>query len=218
MDKFRNKYRIASNRMPGWDYSGNGIYFITMITQHRECNLGKIENKKMILSNFGKIVQNQWYKSFKIRDELFFDEFIIMPNHLHALIKLHGLDDSHVETHGRASLQSTEKPNEKPTNHVKTHGRASLQSNEQSPKPVFQRKPKSISSFIAGFKSSVTTEIDNFIDAHHLDIPKYNRNNKFWQPNYTDHIVRDENDYWQIKNYIRNNPAKWKNDKFNDKN
>lgn len=193
MEKFRNKYRIASNRMPGWDYSGNGIYFITIVTQHRECNLGKIENKKMIFSDFGKIVNNQWYKSFKIRDELFLDEFIIMPNHLHALIKLHGF-------------------------HVETHGRASQQSNDQSPKPVFQRKPKSISSFIAGFKSAVTTEIDNFIDAHHLDIQKYDRNNKFWQPNYNDHIVRDENEYLQIKNYIRNNPAKWKNDKFNDKN
>ena len=61
------------------------------------------------------------------------------------------------------------------------------------------------------------TEIDNFIDAHHLDIPKYNRNNKFWQPNYHDHIIRNEKEYWQRKNYIRNNPAKRKNDKFNDK-
>jgi len=44
MDKFRGKYRIQSNRMPGWDYAGDGIYFITLVTQNRECNLGKIFN------------------------------------------------------------------------------------------------------------------------------------------------------------------------------
>lgn len=41
-DKFRNKYRIQSNRLPGWDYSENGYYFITLDTQNRECNLGRI--------------------------------------------------------------------------------------------------------------------------------------------------------------------------------
>ncbi|MBN1927773.1 MAG: hypothetical protein JW798_18215 [Prolixibacteraceae bacterium] len=30
MEKFRNKYRIHSHRMPQWDYSGNGVYFITI--------------------------------------------------------------------------------------------------------------------------------------------------------------------------------------------
>jgi hypothetical protein len=55
-----------------------------------------------------------------MRDELFLDEFIIMPNHLHAIIILkttkiekindtHGLHGLHVvDTHGRAYLQTTE--------------------------------------------------------------------------------------------------------------
>ncbi len=30
--KFKNKYRIESNRMPGWDYSGNGFYYVTIVT------------------------------------------------------------------------------------------------------------------------------------------------------------------------------------------
>jgi putative transposase len=36
----------------------------------------------MILSDFGKIVDNEWNLSFEIRNELFCDEYIIMPNHL----------------------------------------------------------------------------------------------------------------------------------------
>ena len=107
--------------MPGWDYSGNGIYFITIVTQKMECILGEIMNGKMILSDYGEIVKNEWHKSFEIRQELILDEFVIMPNHLHAIVILkntnklvircenderHGRDEAHVETHGRASLQS----------------------------------------------------------------------------------------------------------------
>ena len=121
-DKFKNKYRVESHRMPGWDYSGNGYYFITLVTQNRECNLGEIINEKMILSDFGKIVDTEWKKSFEIRNELFCDEYIIMPNHLHAIVIIkkskndddlniiHGMNntngshDSNVETHGSASL------------------------------------------------------------------------------------------------------------------
>ena len=77
------------------------------------------------------------------------------------------------------------------------------------------RLPKSISSFIAGFKSSVNSKIDDYIDQQQLEIPKYNRNNHFFQPNYHDHIIRNEMEYHNISNYIKNNPNNWNNDKFN---
>ncbi len=41
---------------------------------------------------------------------------------------------------------------------------------------------------MAGFKSAVNTKIDDYIDENQLSIPKYNRNNHFFQPNYHDHI------------------------------
>jgi REP element-mobilizing transposase RayT len=213
MDKFQDRYRISSHRLRGWDYSSNGYYFITIVTQNRDCILGRIENHQMILSDFGTIVNVEWYESFNIRTELFLDEFVIMPNHLHALIvlkkqvfvvKSSGLD-LNVETHGLDL-------------NVETHGRASLptESTEpiQSPQKMPERKPKSISSFIAGFKSATITKIDDYIDFYNLAISKYNRENKLWQANYHDHIVRNEEEYWKIKNYIRNNPKNWKDDKF----
>ncbi len=82
------------------------------------------------------------------------------------------------------------------------------------PNPA-NRLPKSISSFIAGFKSAVNTKIDNFIDLHQLHNPKYNRNNHFFQPNYHDHIIRNESEFLRIKNYIQKNPLNWNTDQFN---
>ena len=253
-EKYKNKYRIQSNRMPGWDYSGNGLYFITLVTQNRECNLGEIccrENGApyMKLSDFGKIVDDEWKKSFEMRAELNCDEYVIMPNHLHAIIVLkkpksdnyndligsHDLGGSHVETHGRASLQlppseqlpqSEQLPPSKqlPPSEPLPQSEQLSPSKQlpQSPQPVMHpqlfRKPKSISSFVGGFKSAINSKIDDYIDEHKLNIPKYNRNNHFFQPNYHDRIIRNENEYYRIKNYIINNPLNWKDDKFNPSN
>lgn len=71
MDKFQERYRISSHRLRSWDYSQNGIYFITIAIQNRERILGQIENFQMVLSDFGKIVHDEWYKSFEMRTELF---------------------------------------------------------------------------------------------------------------------------------------------------
>jgi REP element-mobilizing transposase RayT len=167
--------------MPHWDYSGNGIYFITIVTQGRICNLGEIIRGKMILSDFGKIVNTEWLKSFEIRDELVVDEYIIMPNHLHALVILNKYE------------------------HLGAY----------EPPAIWYRKPKSISSFVAGFKSAVNCRIDDYIDELNLSIPKYNRENHFFQPNYHDHIVRNQDAFIRIKKYIADNPKRWRNDKFN---
>ncbi|HHN47830.1 MAG TPA: hypothetical protein ENN08_02675, partial [Bacteroidales bacterium] len=53
------------------------------------------------------------------------------------------------------------------------------------------------------------------IDEFGLDIPKYNRNNHFFQPNFHDHIIRNDAEHQRIKEYIIENPVKWHNDKFN---
>lgn len=239
MTKFRNKFRIESNRLPRWDYSGNGVYFITLVTQHRACVLGEVvaarnSRAEVQLSDFGKIVNNEWIKSFEIRNELFLDEYIIMPNHLHAILIIEkpenyaiensdkneknestdgGIltktDGGNSETHGQFIAETHGRT------HAETHGRASQSRSVRSPDSgEFVRKPQSISSFIAGFKSAVNSKIDDYIDNQGLDIPKYNRNNHFFQPNYHDHVIRNDIEYQRIKQYIINNPVKWMNDKF----
>lgn len=201
MDKFDDKYRIESHRLYGWDYSKDGIYFITLVIENRRSVLGKIQNDNILLSDFGKIVREEWIKSFKIRDELFLYDFVIMPNHLYGLITINTNFSTDVETHGRASLQSYA-PAKYPRQNI----------------PIqqdFVRKPKSLSSFIAGFKSATTSKIDEYIDQYCLDTPKYDRQNKLWQPNYHDRIVRNREEFWKIKTYITHNPANWKEDEYN---
>ena len=182
MKKYHNKYRIQSNRMPGWDYAGNGYYFITLVVRNMECILGEIIDNQMVLSEFGKIVDEEWNKSFEIRKELLLDTYQIMPNHLHAIVVIR---------------QSRRNKKEE----------AVLNDNR-----ILYRKPKSLSSFIAGFKSAVNTKIDDYIDEHNLDIPKYNRNNQFFLYNYHDHVIRDFQEYLRIEKYIINNPLNWHKD------
>ena len=180
--------------MPNWDYSGHGYYFITLATKNRECNLGKIvqtdDGASVILSNFGKIVNTEWLKSFQIRNELIMDIYIIMSNHLHAIVVIDNLLE---ETNNKAFLQ-------------------------QSKNQLFLRKQKSISSYIGCFKSAVNSKIDDYIDKNDLYIPKYNRHNPFFEPNYYDHIIRDEAEYQRITKYIIDNPIQWEKDQLKDSN
>ena len=62
---------------------------------------------------------------------------------------------------------------------------------EQTNPPELIRLPKSISSFMAGFKSAINRKIDDYIDDNQLNIPKQNRNNHFFQSNYYDRIIRN---------------------------
>ncbi len=98
---------------------------------------------------------------------------------------------------------------------VQTHSRASLSSLPSPPIisitdiPLINRnppirQPKSISSFMTGFKSAVNTKIGDYFDENQLQISKYNRNTHFFQPNYQDHVIQNNYEYQNIKNYIIN--------------
>lgn len=87
-EKYKGKYRIESNRLRGWDYSRNGHYFLTIVTAGRQLFFGNVNNGEMVLNEIGQIVHDEFIKSFEIRDELFMGPFILMPNHLHAIVTL----------------------------------------------------------------------------------------------------------------------------------
>ena len=89
-EKFQNKYRIPSARWQQWDYASEGLYFITICTKNHQHFFGEIIDGKMILNEFGKIVQNEWIKSIKMRPDMHLElgEFVVMPNHFHAVIMI----------------------------------------------------------------------------------------------------------------------------------
>lgn len=212
MDRFRGKYRTDSSRLQHWDYSWPGLYFVTLCTANKLCWFGDVIKGKMVDSDFGEIARREWEKSFDIRKELSCHQFVLMPNHLHAILELVISEEDGrkrgdlglgVETYGRTSLHKHPQPqkNKKQTN-ISPDSKGS-----------FHRQKKSISSFIAGYKSAVLTKIDDFIDDHQLSVAKFNRANPLWQARYHDHIIRDKAVHHRIKAYIHNNPKNWEADR-----
>lgn len=206
-DKFQNKYRIPSASWQAWDYSSDGLYFITICTANRACIFGDIVNGEFLISETGKIIEEEWLKSFKIRKELSCDSYVIMPNHIHAILRItvethrgaSGIindvsDNSGNETH-HAAIDDSDNSN------IKTHCRASLRG-------VAYREPKSISSFVAGFKSVTTTQINKL----------RNTKSSIWQTRFHDHVIRDYEEHRKIAGYIETNIQKWHADRFNPEN
>lgn len=77
-----------SIRLKGYDYSQEGLYFITLCLQNREDLFGEIKDGKMKLNQFGKIIEKEWLKTEEIRKNITLEDFIIMPNHFHAIIRI----------------------------------------------------------------------------------------------------------------------------------
>jgi len=88
MKFFRRKYRVGSTRLAGWDYSSVGWYYVTLCTKNRVCILGDIVDGTIRLSAIGEIVAHEWQKTEGIRPHVSLDEWVIMPNHLHAIIAI----------------------------------------------------------------------------------------------------------------------------------
>ena len=89
MSGYIQKYRIESARLKNWDYSTAWWYYVTINTKNHIQWFGKVNNKKMILSEIGKIVEQEWLNTPVVRNNVELDEFIVMPNHLHGIIILH---------------------------------------------------------------------------------------------------------------------------------
>ncbi len=143
MDNFTRK----SNRLKNYDYSSNGIYFITVCVNDMKCLFGRVdmENNMVILNDDGKRVDFYIQKI----DEV--DNYIIMPNHIHFIIRLDK-----------------------------------------------DRNNKSIQRIISGFKRAVSMDFG------------YSP----WQKSFHDHIIKSDEEYANIWNYVENNANKWKDDCF----
>lgn len=77
-----------STRLKGCNYGDRGDYFITIVTEGRRKLFGEIREGRMILNLIGLIVLEEWYKTAKIREHLQLDEFVIMPDHFHAIVRI----------------------------------------------------------------------------------------------------------------------------------
>lgn len=87
-----NIHHRRSIRLPEYDYSQPGAYFLTLRTYEKACFFGDVVDGEMKLNEFGRIVHDEWMKSAQIRAEIALDEFVVMPNHLHGIVFISGIE------------------------------------------------------------------------------------------------------------------------------
>ena len=91
MDKYNpNIHNRRSIRLKGYDYTQAGLYFVTICVQNRACLLGEIYNNEMILNDAGQMIQSEWLKLPNRFSNIELHEYIIMPNHFHAILEIVG--------------------------------------------------------------------------------------------------------------------------------
>jgi len=210
-----NIHHRRSIRLKGYDYAQAGLYFITICCQDRACLFGEIQNGEMVLNEYGTIARNEWIKTHEIRTNVELGEFVIMPNHIHGIIKI-------MDIGGRGELHSpnNETPNNETPNN-ETHNNETPNNETQNKKTPNIETPNdykgecnsplrgpsnTIGAIIRGYKSSVTKQL-NLLNIGCV----------VWQRNYHEHIIRNEQSHQTISNYIINNPANWSEDKFYNK-
>src|SRR5215831_13524808 len=80
--------RRQSLRLPAYDYSQAGAYFITVCTQHRLMLFGEVIGSDVQLNEMGMIVQQTWDDLPRHYHGIDLDALIVMPNHVHGIIIL----------------------------------------------------------------------------------------------------------------------------------
>ena len=190
---FKNKYRKDSLRLRNWDYSWHGNYFVTICVKDKNKPwFGEVENEQMELSTIGKITNEFWIEIPKHFFNVRLDAHVIMPNHMHGIIKIENIDDSNVET---------SKSNSRDVALQRLYRRGKIKNQRMS---EISPKPRSPSAIIRSYKSVVKRWCN-----------KNGYSNFSWQPRFYEHMIRDEKAFYEIREYIQYNPLKWDLDKEN---
>lgn len=208
-EKYRNKYRIKSARLPNYDYGSNGMYFITICTKNRNHYFGTVIDDEMQLTEIGKLAFKFWAEIPKHFPFIHLGEFIIMPNHTHGILiidkPIEKLNNELPVTETLQCKVSTRQCKVSTRQCKISKGNININDNKKEFMSEISPKPGSISTIIRSYKSAVTKH------ARKID-PDFG-----WQSRFHDHIIRDNRAFQNISNYIKNNPTKWGEDKFKSK-
>ena len=194
-----NIHHRRSVRLIDYDYSQEGLYFVTICVQKWQCIFGEIVDNEMILNKYGQIAHYEWEKTPEIRSNIQLDVFVVMPNHIHGIIVINEDIRDTCENTRRGVLHT-------PTNNKgvcntpsNNKGVCNTPSNNKGVCNTPLRSPSNtIGAIIRGYKSAVSKQLGRSI----------------WQRNYWEHIIRTPQSHQIITDYIINNPSKWENDRF----
>jgi REP element-mobilizing transposase RayT len=86
-----------SIRLPEYDYSGPGRYFVTVCTADRRCLFGAVAGERMTLNEYGLLVETCWRAIPEHFAHIELDDFVVMPDHVHGIV---GIVEPVGATHG----------------------------------------------------------------------------------------------------------------------
>ena len=197
--KFKNKYRIKSARMPGWDYSGNGHYFITICTDGREHFFGSIKNGMVCVTSPGAAAYWYWREIPRHFHHVSLDAFVVMPNHVHGIVIIDHGDAGNAA--GCRECQNIVQCRNEQFEQLNVYRGRTGNTNVMS---AISPKTGSLSAIIRSFKSECAKTINRICPEMHFA----------WQKRFHDHVIRNEFALNRIRTYIRENPRKWNGDVF----
>ena len=204
-------YRRRSIRLPHYDYSRAGYYFITVTTHKRVHLFGEIEDGVMVLNVAGEMIRRLWYEVEEDFANTALHDFVIMPNHIHGIIQIKYHNP--VGADSISALPSNNQSRNISSIPVGAESISAHPSNNQ-PRDIPSKRRAEIDSaptlfrIIQSFKRHTTLQYIQMVKNNTL--PPFDK--RIWQRNYYEHVVRDANDYARIAEYIRNNPLTWKED------
>ena len=200
-------------RLKNYDYATAGLYFITICCQDRSHLFGKIENGVLFLNDAGRMLE-KWYLELEQKfPNKKCHEMVVMSNHFHCIIEniadVHDVADAHdvsddhdvSDAHVGAPLRGRPKRCAHPDSDTDKYGMHNKKCNATIGDAMDWFKTMTTNEYIRGVKT--------------LGWKRFN--GKMWQRNYYDHIIRNEQAYERISEYILNNPKKWDEDKFYSK-
>ena len=218
-----NNPKRRSIRIPEYDYTQQGAYFITICTHLKKHIFGEITSGNMKLSPMGEIAHYQWHQLPQRFNNIELDAFVIMPNHIHGILIINK-PQYPITRRGEAGENKHGSPAKNPKSPVYpeimfldcegspvlSNGDTPqvLKSKHNSPTNYKQPHgtiPGSIGAIIQNYKSLTTRKINMLLRT---------KNKTIWQRNFYEHIIRDETDYERIVEYIENNPVSWSDDKY----
>lgn len=183
-----------SMRLKNYDYSQAGLYFITICVDRLKnpgmMPFGYVKNGEMILNNAGKMVEKWYWELENKYPDKRCHEMVIMPNHIHFII-----ENLAVVAGDHAGPTLCGRPQR---GHPQPYG------------PENKKINSTIAAAIGWFVTMTTNEYIRGVKS--LNWQPYNK--KLWQRSYWDVIIRNEQSYQRISNYIKNNPVKWDADKL----
>lgn len=202
MPHYSGEHHRHSIRLPGYDYSLAGAYFVTIVTQGRVCLFGSVVQGEMMLNDIGRLIEHRWHEIPPHFPNVQLDAFVIMPNHIHGIIIITGVGAGLVPAQSdSAGLVPAQSDPGATTRVAPTMGNMGVPA-------VGDMGAPTVGDIVGAFKSMTTVEYIRGVKQGLW--PPFHR--RLWQRNYYEHIIRNERELAAIQQYIRDNPANWKSD------